>query len=375
MFTRMLAPLALVVAGTMQPPLMVQEPTLHPVCIWQSGDYEDVVDGLMQCGDVDWDAEKRAVHALSEHERRHGWGGRIGGTDMIPASANVPCPARALEFFLQLTSACAEGEATWVQLEFADVLARNGRTDDALTVLNFGAHVRPSVTAHWYHGFFFNDDRWIAAHVAANIAAQAGRWEDALRFSQEWRPTGGCGNCMESEQRRIELFRAQCLVHLQRWGELRAACIDNLNDSWSSNSLLVGPWIDSYLLSGEAPDPETAVSILLPFVDARQCSRLDGAAEEWKLLHLPKAQQVIRKQHSADCSNATSRQSRSWRRPSESRAVIYPATDWRTRWRRPGSMWLEWRSQVLSWSSAPNKTTASSTFAKRGRTRAINARS
>jgi hypothetical protein len=290
MVSRMLAALALASVPLAQQ--RAQEPPLHAKCIWVDGDYQAALDGLMACGDDNSDAEERALKALREHAERHGWCGRIGGNDLIPPDAGVPCPQRTLDLFVQIVTACAETKPTWVQQQFADVLARNGRVDDALTVLNFGARARPVLPSRWHRGFFWNDDRTFAAFDAANIAAQAGRWADALQYSQEWHPSGGCGNCMAADQARMNLFRAECLVHLQRWSDVRTACIDGLRDDWTSNPDLAEPWIDSYVLSGELSEPEVALEELLGFTDPRRTEELEKAMQRWKLVHQPKAEQM-----------------------------------------------------------------------------------
>jgi hypothetical protein len=290
MVSRMLAALALASVPLAQQ--RAQEPPLHAKCIWVDGDYQAALDGLMACGDEDSDAEERALKALREHAKRHGWCGRIGGNDLIPPDAGVPCPQRTLDLFVQIVTACAETKPTWVQQQFADVLARNGRVDDALTVLNFGAHARPIPPPRWHRGFFWDDDRTFAAFDAANIAAQAGRWAEALQYSQEWHPSGGCGNCMAADQARMNLFRAECLVHLQRWSDVRTACIDGLQNDWTSNPDLAEPWIDSYVLSGELSEPEVALEELLGFTDPRRTEELEKAMQRWKLVHQPKAAQM-----------------------------------------------------------------------------------
>lgn len=281
-----------------------REPRDYGVCIWEHGVPDSVLDGLMAC-DHDL-AVLEAEEEFGRHAMQHGWS--FSWTPSI-ADSVVPratCPSEVLDLLLRAQVAEPTFHASVLRAALADCLANSGRTDEALAVLDeqiAALRQLPPPDLPYFDGYLQANTQELPMR-AASIAARAGRWELALRYSEGWLPVGAiCGNAAIQLENNARRFRAFCQVELGRYDDARRACIGDivvpgtLRDErsifygagweWCFDPCLLEMWIESYVREG---DTCTASQIVSTWADLRGGSdrtTLEEAARHWEVLHMP----------------------------------------------------------------------------------------
>ncbi|HTF88121.1 MAG TPA: tetratricopeptide repeat protein, partial [Planctomycetota bacterium] len=199
----------------------------------------------------DWDSWVEA-HALV-----HGWRNHFDGPDVIAVDRSVPCPESVLQAIASIDDLSSGPREESLHLEFALVLERNGRVDEALALLKKNAAMihtsRPQDT-------FVYAAR--AAQESAKLCARHGRWSEAREFAQAWVPHSRCGNCIPGEERRIAESRARCSLELKLWDEARELVCAQVPHGRGVDESLLETWIAASIGSGAALNASAALEQL-----------------------------------------------------------------------------------------------------------------
>src|SRR5688572_24331391 len=196
-----------------------------------------------------WSLEP-AAELTDQHAAAHGWAATPDDCDLVTAATGASCPQWVLARIVEREPPAGEGGAAAADL--ARILARNGRAEVALALLD--RRLDPARGG---------GPSSRLSECAARIAADAGLWERALAYEPDWIAPTGCGNCEGAVEQRKQRVRARCFVALDRHAELAELCRTNLESEFTGNLAFVELWIDSLLEQRRVADADAALSSIL----------------------------------------------------------------------------------------------------------------
>jgi hypothetical protein len=221
---------------------------------------------------------------FARHNATHGWGATPHEVDLVSATTGARCPEEILDRIVAGQRSSAErASSVEVAVELARILARNDREESALALLD-------RVLSATY------EDRdgpsSSASECAAQIAVDAGRWQQAIAYQEGWIPPTGCGNCEGIVKTRKQWVCARALRALGRHAELVELCRSSLDSEFTCNLQLIELWIDTEIQQGRASDSAQAMANILSAVEPGVRGFCSLALETWKLARAPREEQI-----------------------------------------------------------------------------------
>jgi hypothetical protein len=236
---------------------------------------------------LDLSGSANVRESLRRHANGHGWRWELDSADLVDPARAAPCPARILHQMEVPPYQDSDGFDIFLLKHFAQALDRNHRVDEALALLEQALdepYLQGSEALQEMHASFLS--QW-----AARVAAHAGRWKEALVYAEGWHTTSTCGLGASSEASAIRLFRARCLLSVERNQEAIELIRSQAQTSW------IGPealelWITGELAEGHARTAERAAELVRTQLAAKSEELLDRTLESWSLVRASRQQQV-----------------------------------------------------------------------------------
>jgi hypothetical protein len=212
----------------------------------------------------------------------------VDDPDQFSPEQSVHCPEDALDA-LVFWAEDAPVSMYWATRRLAKALERNGRSEEALDLLESVETRDPSdaPSSPDLRIWGPDDPRRMWANVEmGHVLFRMGRWGAALEKYEAWRSTSGCGNCASWEMGERDQRRDQCLLALERHAEAREICEKQIVDPWGGE---VAPFVECFLESHRRIAGVEAADRAIEELEARapeyQKDEIRSAHIAWKIRH------------------------------------------------------------------------------------------
>ncbi len=229
--------------------------------------FQEAINEVLQAGEYPAGSStpdhSYVLTALYRHKRLHGW---LQDEDGLPRHRT--CPRGDLLRLREWGVMLAKARYCRLVRPIVGVLERNGRADDAVTILSNVPLVPPPDGVGLPPGFVAASD-WRCCNLDAllgEVERRRGRWEQALAHYEAWR---GDRSCVGPSGRIRDGRRLECLAELGRWEEYRALCRERLHRrmDW--------PFVSHLIESYRAQDAlaRAELDVLLSLAGMRWCRK------------------------------------------------------------------------------------------------------
>jgi hypothetical protein len=236
------------------------------------------------------------------HGRAHGWYGDIDVPDLADFGRAAACPGWLLDRLAVTRLKPCRSQGTCFDRAIADVLARNGRVNEALRRLEsdidgvrLGTRYEPLpadmelANRVRFEAMRSTNDISFLSESAARIAARDGQWERALGYTEDWKPHVGCDSGHAGEVFMNRHFRERCLVAVGRYDECVALVRMHVHFVDPEQIAL---WIECSLATHRARDADGAFRAILSEVPESVHDMCRLGLRQWELEHMSREGQL-----------------------------------------------------------------------------------